>query len=1173
MKWTEEQKQVIDLRGCNILVSAAAGSGKTAVLIERILAQVTDKEHPVNVDEFVIVTFTRLAAAQMKEKLQEALEKRLEKEPENEHLQRQIMLLPVTQISTIHSFCGYVIQNYFHQTGVDPSYRVANDSELNMVKSDALAEVLEGKYTNPDENFMDMAQMSRFIKSDTEMEKIILKLYHFAMSEPFPQDFLQRMREFLLCETEEELENSMFMQKMMEYLRAMMVGMGEQYRQWVDLCLSPHGPEEYLEKLEEEKNFFENFEEVTSFSQLRRKINGIAIGKLPGKKNSDSDEGKKEYIKEGRTNVKKTLVWIQEKLLWGDREQLLETLRQMRGKLLVFLDLTQSFMERYQQGKREKNVVDFNDLEQMALEILVTKNEQGEIGRTQAAKELSEQFHEIMIDEYQDSNLVQELLLSSVSRDNNRFMVGDIKQSIYRFRMARPDLFLEKMTAFSTAEGSRNRLVFLTKNFRSRDIVLDAANAVFEQIMKADFGGVEYDKEARLYLGADYPDTTKRHATKVDVYGLDSTADSATEWHVIAGVIQDYVNSANPLYVREEDGSYRPAKYGDMAILMRSVKGGGQELLNVLSAYGIPAHLETKTGFFDTREIRCIVSLLAVLDNPRQDIPLVAVMRGPVAHFTEDELAKIRGNSDEMQFYDALCNYSGEEALEEKVSCFLEQLEKWREKISYTPVAQMLEEILEDTNMLYFIETMGNGMQRKANVELLLQMAREFDQGSYQGLYQFVRYIKGIKEREEDFGEVNLSGDKEDVVQIMTIHKSKGLEFPVCFVANMHKKLGKNDTDFVVVNGDMGMASDVVDSQKGTKKSTVFSHALNQFNDMEDLAEELRILYVAMTRAKEKLVLSGKITEKMWNGNNGYFQRISATSYFSWVIPVVRTSPFFEYHPVEEEKILQREVGRQADQKIDREMLNSFDTTVIYDKETEETLAFMEQYRPKREEEIPTKVSVSDLKKRSMEEEQEENFTVLHSDALDNQSPVPAFAREEQEEDKGLAGAGYGTVWHQVMAALSFAAATDEKEVVKQLEDMVQSGRIHASDSSLIRPWKVMKFLHSPLGKEMTLAEKEGKLFREQPFVTSIDGAQVQETTSHETVLVQGIIDGFYETEKGIVLMDYKTDHIEPGEEEVLMKRYRTQLEVYAEALERITGKPVLRKVLYSFSLNKEIDL
>lgn len=1171
MKWTNEQKTVIDLRGCNILVSAAAGSGKTAVLIERIVSQVTDLVNPVNIDEFVIVTFTRLAAAQMKEKLQAALEKKLEEDPENVHLQRQVMLLPVTQISTIHSFCGYIIQNYFHQTGVDPSYRVANDNELNMIKSDVLAELLEEEYTNLDESFVDMAKMARFIKSDTEMEKIILKLYNDAMSEPFPQDFFERMRRFLACQSEEELEQTAFIQKNLQYAKNMMIGIYDQYELWIRLCYTQEGPEEYAAFLEKERIEFENFEGISSYETMRRRLGAVSFGRLPSKRNSEADPDKKEIIKKGRTDIKNLLKKMQADLFGESLPELLVTMEQMRGKLLTFLSLAEKFRERYQLAKREKNIADFNDLEQMALEILVKKDGDNFV-RTQAAEELSEQFHEIMIDEYQDSNLVQELLLGSVAKENNRFMVGDIKQSIYRFRNARPDLFLEKMNTFETTDGAKNRLVFLTKNFRSRDVVLEATNDVFTDIMQEDFGGIAYDKEAMLYLGADFPETAKRHADNVTIFGISDKSDKETEAQVIAKTICEYVDPEDPMYVLGEDGEYRPAQYGDMAVLMRSTKNEGQQLLEILNAHGIPAHLEAKSGFFDTREIRMIVSLLTILDNPRQDIALAAVLRGPIGKMSDDDLAKIRGNSEELQFYDALCNYSGEEELEQKAEDFLEKLERWREKTTYTPVLGILEEILEETKLMYFLETMGNGLQRKANVELLLEMAREFDQGSYQGLYQFVRYIRGMKEREEDFGEVNLSGDKENVVQIMTIHKSKGLEFPICFVAGMHKKLGKAERDFVVVNGDAGIASDVIDSEKGTKKRSIFYKALSHINANEDLAEELRILYVAMTRAKEKLIFTGRVDDTMWLGNSGFYSRVTAGSYFDWVLPVAARSPIFEYVEVNDEELQNLEMARQIDQMLDEKMLNNFDTSVVYDKETEETLHFMDEYHRQVEEEIPTKVSVSDLKKKSMEEGEEENFTVLYSDALENQSPVPAFAKTETDENGALAGAGYGTAWHQVMASLCFAKAVDEKEVENQLEDMVQSGRIHAQEKEFIRPWKIVKFIHSNLGRAMTEAEKNGTLYREQPFVTSVPAQEVQETSSDERVLVQGIIDGFYETETGIVLMDYKTDHLEKGQEEVLVKRYHAQMEAYAEALEKITGKPVEKKVLYSFSLNKEIE-
>ena len=470
---------------------------------------------------------------------------------------------------------------------------------------------------------------------------------------------------------------------------------------------------------------------------------------------------------------------------------------------------------------------------------------------------------------------------------------------------------------------------------------------------------------------------------------------------------------------------------------------------------------------------------------------------------------------------------------------------------------------------------MSNGLQRKANLELLMEVSREFDSTSYKGLHQFVRYISGIKEREEDLGEASLSGDREDVVRIMTIHKSKGLEFPVCILAGMGRSItGARSRSFLVVHPEAGIAAPLVDNERGTSISHTFTRSLARMNLLEDLGEELRVLYVAMTRAKEKLVMTGCTRRDKCPVGTGYFQLIRAKSYFDWVLPALQGNDWFRVKWLEMEALEKAEIRRQADVMVDEVMLNNFDTNITYDKTIHEMLSFMDEHQGQEELEIPTKLTVSELKKRSMEESTEEGITVLDEEALENQSPVPAFAKEDAEEDQALAGASYGTVWHQVMAGLCFSAVQTEQELEGALEELVESGRVRAEDMRYIRKHKLMKFLDSALGSQMREAQAEGRLYREQPFVTMIPAAEVvPEAADRERVLVQGIIDGFYETEQGIVLMDYKTDHLESGQEGILVERYEKQMELYARALEGILGKRVVRKVLYSFSLDKEIEV
>lgn len=1174
MKWTKEQKQVIDLRKCSILVSAAAGSGKTAVLIERILSRILDREDPVNVDEFLIVTFTKAAAAQMKERLQKALEEALLADPENEHLQRQIMLVPVAQISTIHSFCGYVIQNYFHRTGIDPAYRVGTDSELGLVKADVMQEMLEEKYTTASEEFMNMAVMSRFVKSDKEIEEWILMLYDKAVSNPFPKKFLERMKDFVNTDTVEELKETEFIRQNRNYIRNILEGIADEYKVMLELCEAPGGPLWYREVLLSDLAQFEMVSGDEEYEELGRKIGLIEFKRLPGKKQPDSDEQLKESVKAMRNAVKDAVTALRKDLFDCPFEEQLQQLKEMRGTVCPFIDLTLEFMERYREKKREKSLVDFNDLEQMAMEILVEEDKEGEIHRTEAAEELSGQFAEIMIDEYQDSNLVQDMLLGSVASGNNIFMVGDIKQSIYRFRMACPDLFIDKLYSYSEEEGASERLVNLSWNFRSRDLILEGTNAVFEKLMHRELGGVEYDEEARLHPGAEFPDTDRRTADCIDVFALTEKDDGSYEGKVIAGLIREYTGEDDPLYIWE-DGQYRKVQYGDIVILARSTKAIGQQIYDVLAAEGIPVHMENTRGFFDTREISIMVNLFHIIDNPRQDIPLAAVMRSPMFDFSDDELAIIRGRDKKKDFYDSLLSYEEEGDLKEKIQAFLGMLNRFREKMTYVPVAEMIEDIYRETKIDHILMAMKNGIQRKANLDLLMELAREFDSTSYKGLYQFVRYISGIKKRDEDLGEANLLGNRDNVVRIMTIHKSKGLEFPVCILAGMGRGMtGAGNRTFLMVNPSVGIASPVVDNEKGISVNNTFYKSLSRMNLLEDLGEELRVLYVAMTRAKEKLVFTGYADPEKIPVSTDYFQRIRAKSYFDWILPAIKGNEKFRVAWVEQSALDESEISRQADVIVDEVMLNNFDTTLTYDQELRELLDFMDNYQEEEWEEIPTKVSVSEIKKRSMEESEEEGFTVLYSDALENQSPVPAFAREESDESQALAGAGYGTVWHQVMAGIDFARISSKADIEEELKHMAESGRVRKEDLHYINSFKLMKFFESPLGKEMKAAKGRGALYREQPFVIGVPVREVIPDSDRDSeVLVQGIMDGFYETDEGIVLMDYKTDHLDEGQEQVLAERYRTQMELYARALSGITGRPVIKMVLYSFSLDKEIEL
>lgn len=1186
MEWTKEQKTVIELRDCNILVSAAAGSGKTAVLVERILSRITDKQKPVNVDEFVIVTFTAAAAAQMRERIGEAIDKAAAEQPENEHLAKQIALLHNAQISTIHSFCRTVIQNYFHRIGIDPSYRLMTEHEAELLRSDVLKEILEESYCQPTESFMDLMDCYKFDKNDKDLEKFIGTLYDKAMSEPWPKEWLRRNQEILSVETLEELEQSAWVRELGKYLQRMLEGLHARLTILQKVCAEADGPEMYLDRIEADMEMLPKIQEDTTLTELYEAFSAMNFGRLSTKRSQVCSPEKREWVKVQRNQVKEALQSLQSDFFAAPPEVQLEDMKQMSGKLLELLHLTEQFLNRFREYKREKALADFNDLEQLALEILVKKDpETGTITRTEAAMELSRQYKEIMIDEYQDSNLVQELLLQAVSQEAdgnpNIFMVGDVKQSIYRFRQARPELFTDKLDKYSKEEG-RLRRIDLHKNFRSRDIIIRSVNEVFRHFMKKDLGGVEYDEEAALYLGAEFPETVYQTSCLAEVLALTGKdSDFELEAKIIAERIKELTDQESGLMIWDKD-HYRLANYRDIVILGRSVKKMVPSLERVLNAEGIPTWARRNEGFYHTEEVSMVVNMLRVLDNPRQDIPLVAVLRSRMFSFDDDELARIKGDKKNQDYYTYLTEYAEEDKLGEKVTGFLQFTEDVRKKLSYAKVADIIKEIYETTKVYEIVLTMPGSVQRGANLDLLIEQAMEFDGTAYQGLFQFVRYLEKIQSSNTDEGEAVLASENDNAVRILTIHASKGLEYPICFLAGMGNLLGGARNQWLHIHSEFGIGTEMVNNELRIRRPTLIRNFLLKYNQLEDLGEELRVLYVAMTRAKEKIIFTG--SDKNWNKkkaqwssqHDSFFERSSAKSYFDMVMPVILQSEdeLFTLTEYEEEDLLALEYGAEWEKRIDIGMLNSFDTSKVYNSELAEALERIEQFTYSDEAyDFPVKVSVSDIKKQSLEETETPSFSIIDPERMEAEAPVPKFISREEDAVPNR-GAVYGTIWHQAMAAIDFTAIGSPKDVETEIGNLVKEGRLNQGDERVLQIEKLFYFCESELGQELTAALKAGKCYREQPFVLGVPADEVfPDKQSKEMLLVQGIIDAFYEKDGELVLLDYKTDRLEPGGEPLLAKRYQVQMDFYKKALERITGKKVTKCLLYSFSLQKSITL
>ncbi len=1216
--WTKEQQQVIDLRDRNILVSAAAGSGKTAVLVERILTMITDEKKPVDIDSLLIVTFTRAAAAEMKERIRAAIENRLEAEPDNEHLQRQSTLIHNAQINTIDGFCSYIIRNYFHMIDLDPGYRTGDEGELRLMKNDVMKEVIEQAYQKGDPEFLDFVECYATGKDDENIGSQVMKLFEYSMSYPWPKEWLMECKSSYDIASVEELKKTPWMVFLLEETQKILGDCEEMVEYLLQICGQADGPYMYQEALEQDLGIIRQLQQADDFDSYVELLAGITFARLSVKRDPNVSVRTRNQVKEGRNEIKEILKDLQESYFYMPAWEVLESVRRCRVPVCALINLALDFSDAYSLKKREKNLVDFADMEHFALEILVQKKGD-ELIYSQAAKDFSERFEEIFIDEYQDSNLVQETILTAVSRQSlgkyNIFMVGDVKQSIYRFRLARPELFMEKFHSYST-EDSKTQRIDLHKNFRSRAEVLAGVNYIFYQIMGAELGKVEYDDEAALYPGASFPEgnekdfaTTELILVEQDGEGLEEEQNLQTSQEIEALAVAERIRNmvGRELVLDKETGLYRTVRYGDIVILLRTMSGWAEVFGQVLASQGIPSYSASKSGYFLALEVVTVLNYLHILDNPRQDIPLGAVLHSPIGGCSSEEMAQIRAYDKTGTLYDSIQIYLKEgpdEHLQEKLKRFWEQYEKLRSRVPYTPIHELILLMLKETGYQLYAASMPAGEQREANLRMLVEKAMEFEQTSYRGLFNFIRYIGHLRRYDVDFGEVNISGGDDDVVQIMSIHKSKGLEFPIVFVSGMGKMFNQQDVNAsLVIHQDLGIGADCIYPDDRIKFPTVMKQVIRHQTRVENLGEELRVLYVAMTRAKEKLILTGTIggLEKVVMD----CQRISkrqqiklpyktlekANKYLSWVLPALARHPAFQWiyynFGITEEtdggpnsnqvpiairvltplELLASQVKKQVQQQIDREALKRWDTSVVYDKELRELLErrFSYEYSCEHLKDIPVKVSVSELKRQSLLEE--EDSLELYKEELEEL--VPAFMRDKQEE---YVGAARGTAYHRLLECLDLTRASSLGEIRSQIEALVSSGKMEEKTASCIWMKDILQFSCSSLGRRMAKAQAVGQVYREQPFVVAQKASFINENWGEEEqVLVQGIIDAYFLEGEEIILVDYKTDRVTRPEE--LTEKYHMQLAYYADALMRLTGKRVKEKVIYSFSLGQAIVL
>lgn len=1277
--FTKEQQETIDARNASILVSAAAGSGKTAVLVERIIQMVKDPVHPVDIDRLLVVTFTSAAAAQMRERISQALSDAVDEQPENAHLTRQLTLIHHAQITTIDSFCLYLIRNHFDEIGLDPDFRVADEGEVRLLKRDVLDEMLEEYFaggvessgddstaeSETDGSFQEIVEYFSPQGNDRRLEEQLLSLYEFAMSYPWPEEWLrEHQKDYDVPEG--GLDACPWVEELKSYVKTQLSEAEQLLEQALSLCREPDGPYMYLDTLLEDQERVEELSCAEDFSALYEGFSSLSFGRISSKKDAAVSQEKREQAKELRGTVKDLLTGLKEKYFYASAEAQEERMRACAPFVKELLELALDFCRRFSEKKRERGILDFHDMEHLALQILICR-EDGKLSATRTARQLRETYEEIMIDEYQDSNLVQEYLLLSISGEEdgryNRFMVGDVKQSIYKFRLARPELFMEKFDRYrrlETAEPGeaesgetqgkaagngeiRERRIDLKKNFRSRRQVTDSVNEVFSCLMGKDLGGVAYDADAALYPGAVFPDPCSavqdpyRTEVLLCVPGEDGMEEKEREAMAVAGRIRELVGRL-PV-VDSETKQLRPARYSDMVILLRSPSGWDETFKKVLETSGIPVYISSRTGYFAATEVQTVLNFLRVLNNPLQDIPLFGVLKSPAAGFSDREIALIRAKKEKGRLYESLCacakeGQAAEKKTEEaklcaKAQAFLTLLERFRNYAVYLPIHELIREFLEQTGYLYTASALPGGEQRRANLEMLLSKAESFEKTSYFGLFHFIRYMEQVEKYDIDYGEASLQDENADTVRIMSIHRSKGLEFPVCFVSGLGKRFNMQDiAKPVIVDMDLGIGLDYVDSALRVKRGTLKKNVMAGKLQRDSLGEELRVLYVAMTRAQEKLILTGglkaeraeklkeeiekataqnttaqKATARDRDGRAPgegldserllpFFRRSGVSSYLDWLLPAwQQTGQQIEL--VDASRLLTGQMEKEQSRDQQLEGLKSFLETEPAGAEEKETAAqdaaarlaarLKSEYPHRNLERLYTKTTVSELKKAGMEEAAEEAYHLFEEEEV-----VPYLPRFVRSEDK-LGGAARGSAYHKALELFPFGSwmegenfekedtrkkgiSKDRKALEALLDGMREQGRLLPEYREAVSAWRLEAFLKSTLAARMGRADAAGLLHKEQPFVLGIPASELGEDfPEEETVLIQGIIDVYFEEDGGLVVADYKTDAVTQAEE--LVNRYRVQLDYYARALEQLTRKRVKEKIIYSFALQREILL
>lgn len=1208
--WTDEQKSAIEARNLETLVAAAAGSGKTAVLVERIIRMITEGENPLDIDRLLVVTFTKAAAAEMSQRIGDAIAEKLEKEPQNTHLKRQLALLGRADIKTIDSFFLKVVKENYNIVGIDPSVRTADEAECEVIKDEVIEQVFEELYAGGEnKEFFALAESFSGDTSDRELKELIMRVYSFVQSSPYPEQWLDEVCEsYNIDAISGSLWEKMAVNEAVFETRGLLT-----YLYQAEELIDEYGIDGYKKSIQAELNQLSEIcrIEPSSYEECCRLIDSMKFENRIGIYKGDEKEAA-ELIKMLRKYAKDGMTSLKNKFFSFSPERASENIYNMYPAVKGLCDTVRLFSRAYAKAKAERMLMDFNDYGHFCIKILLEEGSAPENPiPTAAAKAIISRYDEILIDEYQDSNYIQEMVLSAVAGRgkgrSRRFIVGDVKQSIYKFRMARPEIFMSKYNSFDYGASVERRRIDLFKNFRSRANVLDCANYLFSRLMSKDTGGIEYDERAALHTGAEYPERSEgRHggASELYIINRDTDEDADSDDDMSAAELEAIL-AADKIREMIRDGfmvwdkglkEYRRAQYGDFVVLMRSKRNWSGVFSDVFERELIPAYAEATEGYFDTVEVSMAINFLTIIDNPMQDIPLTACLHSGIYRFTSSELLEIRLEGGGSGFYDSMINYmnNNENEISGRIRQFAVQLEKWRNEAAGITISRLLNMVLSDTGYFDYASMMANGKARQANLRMLAQKALEFEKSRLTGLFNFVRYIEKMKKQEIETGEAARISEADNIVRIMTIHKSKGLEFPVVVLCGLGKKINREDLrKSVLLHQEYGIGCDCVDYENRIAYSSISKAAVAAHIDRENIAEEIRVLYVALTRAKEKLVLIGSVSNmkkraaewtvdaKTGSAEIPAYRIYNARTYLDWIAPALmkhrdgkplRDAAGFEFNlctdgqyadssnwyvdicsrediiNVKSELELNREAVSREALGVEAQSEGGFDADCLY-----------WEYPNKAAVLLPSNVSISEVKRKYGEagfEFEDTEEAVLY----------PEFSPAGKDK-----AASRGTAMHTLMERLDFYREWTNEEVRAEAAKLVKAGILTEDEASLILYSKIVNFFKSDVAKRI---RSSAEVCKEAPFAMVMKPYEVfagDYEGIDESVLIHGIIDCYFVENDKIVLLDYKSDRV--TNETDFIKRYSIQLDLYKKALEQSTGMEVDESLIYSFYLDKIIKM